>query len=193
MSQNSKAPNNSSTPISKVLCDSEGLFFLVYSEFLFLNIDIESFVFLNDGRVVVFCQIYVTDVEKDQLMLTEFVSFVDSNGGKIHSSLFNDFFRRNTDWKLRLEGSDKVRNLCENSNGELIWAIDGEGDETVSTKDVLPGVNNFNDGFSVDDESSEAVDGESWRRGDDFSHDEVRSLQCIFLWMIVFLVALHKV
>ncbi len=106
----------------------------------------------------IFCLI---DVVKDQLMVTEVVSFINKHGGKIHSSLFNDFFWRNMDWKLGLEGR---RNFCLKSNGELTWAIDGEGEETVSTKDTLSKIN----------KSSDGIFRESRRRGDQFSIDEVR-------------------
>ncbi len=85
-----------------------------------------------------FCQICVTDVETDRLILTEVVAFINSYGGKIKLDLFKTFFRlrSNSDWKCRLKenGDDELNSFCENSNGELTWATDGKGEVTVSTK-----------------------------------------------------------
>ncbi len=81
------------------------------------------------------CFVQIVIDEKDQLMLVEFVTFIDSKGGKINLCHLKKFFRKNSDWKRRLKrGDDEVKCFCDNSNGELIWGIDRKGEGTVSTK-----------------------------------------------------------
>ncbi len=86
-----------------------------------------------------FCQIVLTEAEKDQLMFIEFVTFINSKGGKIPLNMLKKFFRNDSIWKCRMKknGNYGIKIFCEKSNGELTWATGRKSKVIISTKSGL--------------------------------------------------------